>query len=65
MHSLSFECQFAQLSERDQGLVGVNKVLIIIKMIDRKERKAIGVQLEDDDDGANGLTENWAKVKRV
>ena len=48
MHAfVEFECHFAQLSERDQGLVGVAKVLMFVKSIDRKERKTIGVQLED------------------
>ena len=65
MHAfVEFECRFAQLSERDQRLVGVEKVLMFVKSIDRKERKAIGIRLEDDD-GANGLTEDWTKVERV
>ena len=50
MHAfVEFECLFAQLSERDQGLVGANKVLMFVKSVDRKERKAIGIHLEDDD----------------
>ena len=44
--------------------MGANKVLMFVKSVDRKERKAIGVHLEDDD-GANGLTENWAEFERV
>ena len=36
---------------------------MFVKSIDLKERKAIGSRLEDDD-GANGLTENWAYVER-
>ena len=44
--------------------MGANKVLMFVKSVDRKERKAIGIHLEDDD-GANGLTENWAEVERV
>ena len=35
-------------------------MLLFVKSIDRKEREAIGVQLEDDDD-VNGLIEDWAK----
>ena len=61
---LEFERRYAQLSERDQRLVGVDKVLLFVKSINRKEREAIGVQLEDDD-GANGLMEDWAQVRRV
>ena len=61
---LEFECRFAQLTGLDQRLVGVDKVLLFVKSIDRRERNAIGILLEDDD-GANGLTENWAEVERV
>ena len=61
---LKFECRFAQLTDLDRKLVGVDKVLLFVKSIDRKERNAIGNQLEDDD-GANGLTENWAEVEKV
>ena len=61
---LEFECRFAQLTGLDQRLVGVDKVLLFVKSIDRRERNAIGIHLEDDD-GANGLTENWAEVERV
>ena len=58
MHAfVEFECHFAQLSERDQGLAGANKFIMFVKSTHRNERKCIGVQLEDDD-GANGLTEN-------
>jgi hypothetical protein len=64
MHAfVEFKCRFAQLSEQDQRLAGVEKVLMFVKSIDRKERKAIGIRLEDDD-GANGLTEDWTKVER-
>ena len=58
---LEFEHHFAQLSEREQRLVGKNKVLMFVKSIDRKEIMDIGIKLEDDD-GANGLTEDWAEV---
>ena len=44
--------------------MGVNKVLVFVKSIDLKERKAIGIRLEDDN-GGNGLTEDWMKVERV
>ena len=39
---------------------GVNKALMFVRSIDCKERMAIEVQLENDD-GANGLTEDWAR----
>ena len=37
---------------------------MFVTSIDRKERMAIGIKIEDKDD-ANGLTEDWAEVKRV
>ena len=65
MHAfVEFECRFAHLTELDRRLVGVDKVLLLVKSIDQKQRKAIGIHLEDDD-GANGLTENWAEVESV
>ena len=47
-----------------QRLVGVDKVLLFVRSIDRAEREVIGIELEEDD-GANGLTEDWSKVGRV
>ena len=46
---LEFEDRFAQLSEREQGLVGMDKVLMFIRSIDRKKRMAIRIKLEDGD----------------
>ena len=37
---------------------------MFVRSIDQKERMDIGIKLEDKD-GANGLIEDWAKVKRV
>ena len=56
--------RFSQFSEWEQRLVGVNKVLIFMKSIDRIERMAYGLKLEEDDD-ANGLIEDWRKVESV
>ena len=61
---VQFQSYFAQLMERDQRLLGVDKALLFVKSINRRERNAIGIELEDDD-GTNGLTENWAEVERV
>ena len=44
--------------------MGMDKVLLFVKSIDRKERESIGVQLEDDN-GGNALVEDWAKGERV
>ena len=65
MHAfVDFERRFAQLTELDRRLVWVDKVFLFVKSIDRRERNAIGIHLEDDD-GAIGLTENWVEVERV
>ena len=61
---LEFEHRFARLSDQEQRLVGEDKVLMFVRSIDRKERMDIGIKLEDKD-GANGLIEDWAEVKRV
>ena len=44
--------------------MGADKVMLFVRSIDLVERKAIGIELEEDD-GANGLTEDWSKVGRV
>ena len=65
MHAfIEFECLFAQLMKLDRRLMGVDNVFLFVNSIDRKERKAIGIHLEDDD-GGNGVIENWAEVERV
>ena len=49
---------------REQRLVGADKVLLFVRSIDHAEREVIGIELEEDD-GVNGLTEDWSKVGRV
>ena len=44
--------------------MGAGKVLLFIRSIDLAEREAIRIELEQDD-GANGLTEDWSKVGKV
>ena len=61
---LEFGRRFAQLTEQEQRLVGAEKVLLFVSSIDRAEREVIGIELEEDD-RANGLTEDWSKVERV
>ena len=60
----ALESRFSQLSEREQRLVGVDKVLMFMKSVDRRERMAISLKLEEDDD-ANGLIEDWRKVESL
>ena len=54
---LEFRRCFAQLTEWEKRLVGVDKVLLFIRWIDRAEREAIGIELKDDN-GRNDLTED-------
>ena len=49
---------------REQRLVGADKVLLFVRSIDHAEREVIGIELEEDD-GVNGLTEDWSKVEWV
>ena len=44
--------------------MGADKVLLFVRSVDLEEREAIGIELEEDE-GANGLTEDWSKVDRV
>ena len=44
--------------------MGADKVLLFVRSIDRAEREAIRIELEEDD-GVNGLTEDWSKVGMV
>jgi hypothetical protein len=44
--------------------VGADKVLLFVRLIERADREAIGIELEEND-GANGLTEGWLEVGRV
>ena len=45
-------------------MVGVDKVLLFVRSIDWAEREAIGIELEEDD-GANGLTEDWSELQTL
>ena len=59
-----FERRFARLPEREQRLMGADKVLLFVRSIDQAEWEAIEIELGDDD-GVNGLTEDWLEVERV
>ena len=59
-----FERRFAQLSERDRRLVGVDKVLLLLKTVRHEERMDILFERQDDR-GAHGLTEEWSEVEWV
>ena len=44
--------------------MGVEIVLLFIRSIDKVEREAIRIELEDYD-GLNGLAEDWSEIERV
>ena len=44
--------------------MGADKVLLFVRSIHCAEREAIRIELEDED-GENGLTEDWSEVGRV
>ena len=56
-----FERRFARLSALDRTVLDTSKVLLFIKAVDSRDREKVGLLLETDD----GLTTDWAMVKRV
>ena len=61
---LEFRRRFVRVLKREQRLVGMDKFLLFVRSIDHAKQEVIGIELEEED-GANGLTEDWLKVKRV
>ena len=56
-----FETRFARLSAPYQRVLDTSKVLLFIKSVIEEDREKVGLLLKTDD----GLTANWAVVKRV
>jgi hypothetical protein len=56
-----FEDRFARLSALDRTVLDTSRVLLFVKSVDARDREQIGSLLETDD----GLTADWAMVKRV
>ena len=55
-----FEKRFAQILVLDRTMLDTSKVVLLIKAIHIKDREKVGLDLEMDE----GLTTNWAMVKR-
>ena len=55
---------FRSILRAGSKIGGGKKVQLFFKSVNRKGRMTILFKLEDDD-GANGLTEDWSEVKRV
>ena len=56
-----FEQRFYCLPALDQTVLDSSKVLLFIKAVNVKDRRDLGLLLEDDD----GLISDWAAVKRA
>ena len=64
-HTLNaFEYKFRQLSTRDGTLLQPNKVNLFLQVIDVRDRKDLGILLEDVD-GVNGLVTDLKVVKQA
>ena len=56
-----FEECLPRLSALDRTILDTSRVLVFVKIVDVWDREQVGLLLETDD----GLTANWAVVKRV
>ena len=56
-----FEERFARLSALDRTILDTSQVLLFGKSVNERDREQVGLLLETED----GLTTNWAAVKRV
>ena len=56
-----FEQRFDRLPALDKTILDSNKVLLFIKSVDEKDRRDLGLLLENDE----GLISDWAAVKRA
>ena len=56
-----FEERFARLSVLDRTILDTSRVLLFVKSVDERDRDQVGSLLEFED----GLTADWAAVKRV
>ena len=56
-----FEEHFARLQALDRTILDTSRVLLFVKSVDERDRDQVGSLLETED----GLTADWAAVKRV
>ena len=57
----AFESWFGRLSARDQAILTPDKVIMFLRAVDVRDRKGLGVLLEDTTT-ESGLTETWENV---
>ena len=60
----AFESRFGRLSARDQAILGPDKVIMFLRAVDIRDRKDLGVLLEDTTT-ESGLTETWGSVREI
>ena len=60
----AFESRFGTLSVRDQVIVIPDKVIMFLRVVDVRDRKDLGVILEDTTT-KSGLTETWESVRDI
>ena len=56
-----FEERFARPSTLDRTVLDTSRVLLFVRSVDERDREQVGLLLETED----GLTADWAAVKRV
>ena len=60
----TFESRFGRLSARDQTILAPDKVIMFLRAVDVRDRKDLGVLLEDTTT-ESGLTETWESVRDI
>ena len=60
----AFESRFGRLSARDQAILVPEKVIMFLRAVDVRNRKDLGVLLEDTTT-ESGLTETWESLRDI
>ena len=60
----AFESRFGRLFARDQAILVPDKVIMFLRAVDVRDRKDLGVLLEDTTT-ESGLTETWESVRDI
>ena len=60
----AFESRFGSLSARDQAILVPDKVIMFLRAVDVRDRKDLGVLLEDTTT-ESGLTDTWDNVREI
>ena len=60
----AFESRFGRFSARDQAILVPDKVIMFLRAVDVRDRKDLGVRLEDTTT-ESGVTETWESVRDI